>query len=99
TEFNAWAENWRKAAELAKAKWIAVGLPATGAPEQSSSSVSPAEVGPGGEDRDKLKNSLAQESIDGGELWVVLIGHGTFNGKEAKFNLRGPDFTATEMAE
>ncbi len=24
-------------------------------------------------------------------LWLVLIGHGTFDGREAKFNLRGPD--------
>jgi hypothetical protein len=32
-------------------------------------------------------------------LWLVLIGHGTFNGKESKFNLRGPDFSAIEMAE
>jgi hypothetical protein len=28
----------------------------------------------------------------------VLIGHGTFDGKEAKFNLVGPDFSATELA-
>jgi hypothetical protein len=27
-----------------------------------------------------------------------LIGHGTFDGKEAKFNLRGPDFSATDLA-
>jgi hypothetical protein len=29
----------------------------------------------------------------------VLIGHGTFDGKEAKFNLRGPDLSDTELAE
>jgi hypothetical protein len=28
----------------------------------------------------------------------VLIGHGTFDGKEAKFNLRGPDVSGTEFA-
>jgi hypothetical protein len=28
-----------------------------------------------------------------------LIGHGTFDGKEAKFNLRGPDFSAGELAD
>ena len=32
------------------------------------------------------------------ELWIVLIGHGTFDGS-AKFNLRGPDFTAQELAD
>jgi len=29
----------------------------------------------------------------------VLIGHGTFDGKEAKFNLRGPDLSAAELAD
>ena len=28
-----------------------------------------------------------------------MIGHGTFDGKTAKFNLRGPDVTAAELAE
>src|SRR5437899_457427 len=27
-----------------------------------------------------------------------MIGHGSFDGKEARFNLRGPDVTATELA-
>lgn len=40
-----------------------------------------------------LKESKAEE------LWVVLIGHGTFDGREAKFNLRGPDFTDKQLAE
>ncbi|MEZ0389898.1 MAG: hypothetical protein ACAI34_22660 [Verrucomicrobium sp.] len=31
-------------------------------------------------------------------LWVVLIGHGTFDGRESKFNLRGPDVSSTDMA-
>jgi hypothetical protein len=29
-------------------------------------------------------------------LFVVLLGHGTFDGESAKFNLVGPDLTATE---
>ena len=58
---------------------------------------------PGGEgnvaDHDQLQRALAAELTGGaGELWVVLIGHGTFDGKEAKFNLRGPDLTAGELA-
>jgi hypothetical protein len=31
-------------------------------------------------------------------LWVVLIGHGTFDGRDARFNLRGPDIMAPEFA-
>ena len=29
----------------------------------------------------------------------MVIGHGTFDGKEAKFNLRGPDLSAADLAE
>lgn len=32
-------------------------------------------------------------------LWVVLIGHGTFDGREARFNLRGKDLKAADLAE
>lgn len=31
------------------------------------------------------------------EVWLVMIGHGTFDGKRAKFNLHGPDVGADEM--
>src|SRR5262245_19653497 len=61
TEFNAWAEKWRKAAELAKAKWIEIGLPATTGEETASSK------GPSKDDRrettgrDKLKSTLEDE--------------------------------------
>ena len=29
----------------------------------------------------------------------MLIGHGTFDGKDAKFNLRGPDVSDEELAQ
>jgi hypothetical protein len=51
------------------------------------------------EDRLALLNSLTNElkqSVE--ELWIVLIGHGTFDGRAAKFNLRGPDISADELA-
>jgi hypothetical protein len=51
-------------------------------------------------DREQVKTALASEPKSGpGELWIVLIGHGTFDGKEAKLNLRGPDLSATELSE
>jgi len=50
-------------------------------------------------DRDRLQRTLeAAPKTSGGKFWLVLIGHGTFDGQEAKFNLRGPDFTASELA-
>lgn len=51
-------------------------------------------------DRERLKKTLEAEAKDGlAELWIVLIGHGTFDGKEAKLNLYGPDLSASELAE
>ena len=32
-------------------------------------------------------------------LWLVLIGHGTFDGRYAKFNLRGPDVSSDILAK
>lgn len=47
-------------------------------------------------DADVLKQKLAAETSP--ELWVVLIGHGTFDQREVKFNFRGPDVTDRELA-
>ena len=48
------------------------------------------------DDAKRLRESIAAEKSP--ELWVVLIGHGTFDGRVAKFNVRGPDFTDTDLA-
>ena len=80
--FAQWAALWEKAGSAAAAKLVTIGL-------------KPAE---GISDRDRLQQALAVEPKDGSELWLVLIGHGTFDGKEAKFNLSGPDFSASELA-
>ena len=57
-------------------------------------------IGGSDADRERLKSALEAEAKSGpGELWLVLIGHGTFDGKEAKLNLRGPDVSATELTE
>jgi len=45
--------------------------------------------------RVELRKALLTE---GPELWLVFIGHGTFDGREPKFNLPGTDLTATELA-
>ena len=62
------------------------------------------EIGGGAEDAknpdvEKLHAALAAEKPDGTEpLWVVLNGHGTWDGKVARFNLRGPDVSDDELA-
>ncbi len=40
-----------------------------------------------------------QPKISPEPLWIVLIGHGTYDGRQAKFNLRGPDLTAEQLAQ
>lgn len=50
-------------------------------------------------DWSRLRDALAGEPRDGNaELWLILIGHGTFDGRDAKFNLRGPDVSAGELS-
>ena len=51
-------------------------------------------------DLERLRQTLEAEPKTGREeFWLVLIGHGTFDGKEALFNLRGPDLSATDLAQ
>jgi hypothetical protein len=42
--------------------------------------------------------TVAQEAKPGDDFVLVLIGHGSFDGYEYKFNLVGPDISATELA-
>jgi hypothetical protein len=50
-------------------------------------------------DLERLRLALELGEKQGSEvLWVVLIGHGTFDGEHARFNLRGPDVSAADLA-
>lgn len=83
-DFEQQLKSWADTSGAAQAKHTMVGM---GATETSS-------------DRERLREVLAAEPKEGrNELWVVFVGHGTFDGREAKFNLRGPDVTATDVAE
>ena len=51
--------------------------------------------------RDQVRakfNDLARQVKNTDTLVVTLIGHGTYDGQEYKFNLQGPDIAATELA-
>jgi hypothetical protein len=92
-------EAWTKATAQAGAKHVAIGpdYRDSAAAEKVTGAV---ETAGGESDRDRLKAVLEAEPKSGnGELWIVLIGHGTFDGKEAKLNLRGPDLSASELSE
>ncbi|MDB5392494.1 MAG: hypothetical protein JWM11_8140, partial [Planctomycetaceae bacterium] len=51
-------------------------------------------------DHDQLRQELKKLNHSGTEpVWLILIGHGTFDGKLARFNLRGPDVSLPELSE
>jgi len=84
-DFELQLKAWAKVSAQAEARHLTIGQsePTTGA-----------------SDRERLKLALAAEEKEGpAELWLVLVGHGTFDGKEAKLNLRGPDLAAAELGE
>jgi hypothetical protein len=83
-QFREWAARWQAAAERGQAECVTIGLDPTS--EKS--------------DRDLLQDRIAAEAQSSRQpLWLVLIGHGTFDGKTARFNLRGPDFTPEDLAQ
>jgi hypothetical protein len=82
SRFAGWAERWKTLAGKAGARYLAVGSDPAGGPP----------------DRQRLADALAREGGQGsGPLWLVLIGHGTFDTRTARFNLRGPDVSADEL--
>lgn len=51
-------------------------------------------------DKPRLRAAIAEAVKEtSAPLWLVMIGHGTHDGRDAKFNLRGPDVTDVELAE
>jgi hypothetical protein len=95
-EFDAWAERWGQAARKGLARVEQIGRdeldPAT-APATAPAT-------PAITDRDRLLAALKVETFESPHpLWVVLMGHGTSDAKDTKFNLRGPDISNQELAE
>jgi hypothetical protein len=80
-QFRQWAERWQAAAKQGEAECVTIGL--------DESVQSP--------DRDLLQQRLTEQTDDQRPLWLVLIGHGTFDGKKARFNLRGEDVTPEDL--
>lgn len=82
-KFNAWAGLWKQAAAQGGLQTTVIGQDAPFSED----------------DRTRLLKILADEiSRPDGELWLVFIGHGTYDGHSAKFNLRGPHISADDLA-
>lgn len=76
------ANRWREAFIAAEASLNVIGI------EQNDSS-----------DRDQIKTWIESRIKSSGRpIWLVMIGHGTYARDVAKFNLRGPDVSASELS-
>jgi hypothetical protein len=83
-QFAEWASLWEKSCSKGDARFVAIGLDHV---EEA-------------DDRAALQRVLATEPQQAAAaLWLVLIGHGTFDGRTAKFNLRGSDVSADQLSE
>jgi hypothetical protein len=83
-QFAEWAGQWRQVAEKSATPMIEIGGSESG---ESN-------------DRDQLQAAIESTVSETSQpVWIVLIGHGTFNRGVAKFNLRGPDVSAEELSE
>lgn len=103
-EFQAWAQRWKTAAASAGNSCTVVGAADLQTPDQDpnhpesndSKKINP----PANSDRIQLQQAIEnwhQDSTEDKQLWLVLIGHGTFDQKTAKFNLVGEDISAKEL--
>jgi hypothetical protein len=83
-QFHEWAERWRLAAEKGGAELVRIGDSKTADDT----------------DRGRLQKAIVAAAREKtAPLWLVMIGHGTYDGRAAKFNLRGRDVEAAELAE
>jgi hypothetical protein len=83
-QFASWADRWEEVAKRGGAEVHAIGR------------------GEAGEtaDREQLEQALQEASRSSpSAIWLVLIGHGTYDGKTARFNLRGPDIAPADLRE
>ena len=91
-QFDEWAKRWVQAARQGRAEVVRVGPVAAADGDEESLT-----------DSQELQRVLGAFGTkyggrDAAELWIVLIGHGTFDGRTARFNLEGPDVSADELS-
>jgi hypothetical protein len=90
--FDTWAGRWMDAARQGGVTAVLIGSSADDAKTSKRT------------DREQLRQRLASfrdttAHADVAELWIVLLGHGTYDGRLARFNLRGPDVSASDLQE
>jgi hypothetical protein len=92
--FQQWAQLWSESSQGTTVQWIGPVNPAQ---------VSPAQLGvvDATSDRERLKAWIdrVEQVPEEGTYWLVLMGHGTHDGKTTKFNLQGSDVSAQELGQ
>lgn len=83
TRFQSWAMRWKVAADRADADCTMIGIEADLTPDPECLIT-------------VINDSVSVETTE--PLWIVFIGHGTFDGRTASLNLNGPDISSEEMA-
>ncbi len=99
--FRQWAGRWEQAAGKAGAAFFQIGLDAPAETSDRDVLKSGLELQRGSEPPPPAPpSSLPWAGLRrrAEPLWLVLIGHGTFDGKTARFNMRGPDVAAADLA-
>ena len=87
------ADLWRATAAASDVKFAIIGgekktgETASGSDKERLNTLLHAEVGVSGD--------IAQAA----PLWIIFVGHGTFDGRTAAFNLRGPDVSSAELTD
>ena len=103
-QFKSWAKRWKQAAEVGQAPVQMLGVPDNDDvhSDSSPSAVHAESLGDASPVlRDRLLQSVRAASVQESNepLWLVLIGHGTYDGRAARFNLRGPDISSIQLAD
>lgn len=98
--FQQWAERWQKAAASGAADLVWIGPGHSPPATPASPADPPPPAAPATTDRDQLRAAVeaAGQSRSAQPLWLIYIGHGTFDQQTAALNLRGPDLAADELA-
>jgi hypothetical protein len=85
-QFRQWAARWSQAAKSGKAECQVIGLEVVDSGKKS--------------DHELLQAAIESHAAEQAKpLWIVLIGHGTFDDKTARFNLNGADVSAKELSQ
>lgn len=96
-QFRTWAKRWEDGAKRGGAEFAVIGLDSDNKTDDRNTLKERLSAAAGSGDPRRAQDGEKQANSE--PLWLILIGHGTFDGKTARFNLRGPDVSAAELAE